>query len=89
MSSESANVLWHFYYLSELERAARLAGWSKIGDHDWRQEGGRMLLKKQDEDDGSWKGSGFAETQPAISTSLALLFLRPEPPEKPRAAEKK
>ena len=80
--------LWHFCYLYDMECAARLAKWSKIGDHDWRQEGIRMLLKKQDEDDGSWRGGGLAETDPAIATSLALLFLRPEPPEKPWVKDK-
>jgi hypothetical protein len=80
--------LWHFCYLYDLERAAALADWSKIGDHDWREEGASLLLKEQ-ANDGSWKGSGFAETDPVISTSLALLFLRPELPEKPKVADKK
>jgi hypothetical protein len=79
--------LWHFCYLYDLERAARLAGWSKVGDHDWREEGVRLLLKEQAKD-GSWKGSGFAETDPVISTSLALLFLRPDSSEKPLAPAK-
>ena len=77
----TANVkLWHFSYLCDLERAARLAGWSKIGEHDWRQEGAGMLLKTQNGADGSWRGTGFAETDTVIATSLALLFLRSEPP---------
>ncbi len=80
-SSNSAKFkLWHFSYLSDMERAARLAGWSKIGEHDWRQEGTETLLKMQNRADGSWRGTGFAETDTVIATSLALLFLRSEPP---------
>jgi squalene cyclase len=86
-STGATNGLWHYCYLYDLERAGRLAGWSKVGDHDWREEGVRMLLHSQ-RDDGAWKGSGFAEMDPVISTSLALLFLRPESSEKPLAGGK-
>ena len=71
-----------FYYLRDLERAARLTGQSRFGEHDWRQEGIHLLLKEQ-QNDGSWKGSAHAEDNPVIATSLALLFLTPEPAAEP------
>ncbi len=71
----------NFYYLRDLERAARLTGQSRFGEHDWRQEGIHLLLKEQ-QNDGSWKGSAHAEDNPVIATSLALLFLTPESPAK-------
>ncbi len=74
--------LWHFCYLYDLERAARLTGRASFGGHDWRQEGADWLLKQQD-GDGGWTGSGHAETDPVLATSLALLFLRPEAADKP------
>jgi hypothetical protein len=70
--------LWHFYYLHNLERAGHLLGEATFGDHDWRQEGIRILLRSQDKESGAWKGSGHAEEDPVIATSLALLFLAPE-----------
>jgi len=87
-TSRESTGLWHFCYLCDLERAARLAGWSKLGDHNWRGEGVHLLLRSQDED-GAWTGFGHAEQDPVIATSLALLFLRPEPAEKSRPADKK
>jgi hypothetical protein len=75
--------LWHFYYLRALERAARLTGQSSFGNHDWQQEGIDLLLKSQDQEKGSWTGSAHAEDDPVIATSLALLFLTPEPLTKP------
>jgi hypothetical protein len=81
----SSDGLWHFYYLRALERAARLTEQSRFGDHDWRKEGVDLLLKSQ-EDDGSWKDRGHSEDKPAIATSLALLFLTPEPSANPERA---
>jgi hypothetical protein len=79
-----SSPLWHFYYLRNLERAARLTGQSRFGDHDWRKEGVALLLNSQDTKKGCWKGRGLAEEDPVIATSLALLFLTPQPPAKPR-----
>jgi len=78
----ATTLLWHFYYLRDLERAARLTGQSRFGEHDWRQEGIHLLLKEQ-QNDGAWRGSGQAEDNPVIATSLALLFLTPEPAAEP------
>jgi hypothetical protein len=83
-----AGGLWHFCFLFDLERASRLAAWSKIGDHDWHEEGVCQLLKVQD-GDGGWKGSSFGENDPVLATSLALLFLRPEASENPQSVGKK
>ncbi len=83
VAGPSRSRLWHFYYLRALERAARLTGQARFGDHDWRKEGIDLLLKSQDEEKGAWTGSGIAEDNPVISTSLALLFLTPEPLAKP------
>ena len=87
-SSGGESGLWHFCYLHDLERAARLTGSAKFGDHDWRHEGIRLLLDAQDGASGAWKGSAHAEEDPVISTSLALLFLRPEPSEARPRGEK-
>ena len=79
-ATDQGTGLWHFYYLYDLERAARLAGLAKFGDHDWRREGAGLLLDAQNLASGAWLGSGHAEgDDPVISTSLALLFLRPAP----------
>ena len=46
-----------------------------IGDHDWYREGAEFLVSEQDPFCHYWKGSGYAEDNPHISTALALLFL--------------
>jgi hypothetical protein len=58
---------WHYYYLYGLERLAAWSGLSRIGLHDWYQEGVDVLVPAQLED-GSWQHS-------AVETSFALLFL--------------
>jgi hypothetical protein len=76
--SAAGNVrLWHYYYLYGLERAGRLSARRKIGEHDWYREGSYHLVHTINADllNSSWRGSGFAETDPDITTSLALLFL--------------
>jgi hypothetical protein len=76
--SAGGNVrLWHYYYLYGLERAGRLSARRKIGEHDWYREGAYHLVHTINADilNSSWRGSGFAETDPDITTSLALLFL--------------
>ena len=68
---------WHYYYLYGLERMSGLTGLSHIGEHDWYQEGARLLVDDQDKE-GSWKGGTDLS-----ETSFALLFLKrataPEP----------
>jgi hypothetical protein len=61
---------WHYYYLYGLERLGALAGAPRIGEHDWYDEGARLLLKLQDEK-GSWNGGTDLS-----ETCFALLFLR-------------
>jgi hypothetical protein len=80
--------LWHLYYLRDLELAARFTQQSRFGEHDWRLEGTHLLLKMQNED-GSWKGTGHAEENSSIATSVALLFLSPEANPSPLSKEKK
>ena len=76
--SAGGNVrLWHYYYLYGLERAGRLSARRKIGEHDWYREGAKHLVQNINAAlaESFWRGSGFAETDPEITTSLALLFL--------------
>ena len=76
--SAGGNVrLWHYYYLYGLERAGRLSARRKIGEHDWYREGANHLVTTINAAlaNSFWRGSGFAETDPDITTSLALLFL--------------
>ncbi len=63
------------YYLYGIERIGRMSAQRFVGDHDWYREGSGRLVDTQDPLSGYWIGTGPAETNPAISTSLALLFL--------------
>lgn len=67
--------MWHFYYVYALERVGRMTARRFIGDHDWYREGVDFLLRVQIRHPGFWKGSGMAENDPQIATSMALLFL--------------
>ncbi len=69
--------LWHYYYLYGLERAGRLTARRKIGEYDWYREGASYLVQAIGTvvSRSSWKGSGHAEDNEDIATSLALLFL--------------
>lgn len=66
---------WLFYYLYGVERAGRLTNQRFIGGHDWYREGADLLVGLQDQLSGYWKGTGHAEDDPHLGTSLALLFL--------------
>jgi beta-lactamase regulating signal transducer with metallopeptidase domain len=65
---------WQFYYLHALGQAGRTAGKTTFGEHDWFKEAAKVLLDEQ-QLDGSWKGTGHAEDNTHVATSLALLFL--------------
>lgn len=65
---------WWLYYLYAMERVGRMSGQRFIGQHDWYREGAEILIAQQDRATGGWRGSD-TESQPAIGTSLALLFL--------------
>jgi hypothetical protein len=67
--------IWHYYYLYGLERVGRLTARRLIGEHDWYREGAEFLIGQQDPFNHSWAGTGHAEDNPHIATSLALLFL--------------
>ena len=64
-----------YYYLYGLERVGRMTARRFIGGHDWYREGADVLVRNQDGLSGFWKGVGYAEEEPTIGTSLALLFL--------------
>lgn len=64
-----------YYYLYGLERAGRLTARRFIGEHDWYREGAEFLVNEQDPLSHYWKGNWHAETDPRISTAMALLFL--------------
>ena len=66
---------WLLYYLYGIERVGRLTNHRLIGKHDWYREGAELLVKNQDDLSGFWKGTGHAEDNPNIATSLAPLFL--------------
>lgn len=66
---------WLLYYLYGVERVGRLTGRRFIGRHDWYREGAEMLVHKQDDLSGYWRGVGHGENNPLVATSLALLFL--------------
>ena len=54
------------YWLYCVERVGIAAGYKRFGDHDWYQEGARLLLSSQGQN-GSWGD--------AVNTCFALLFL--------------
>lgn len=58
------------YYSYSIERVGVACGLKQLGDHDWYREGAWYFLRNQQRD-GSWT-VGY---NPAIETSLALLFL--------------
>ena len=66
---------WLLYYLYGVERVGRLTGRRFIGQHDWYRAGAEVLVADQDRLSGFWRGSGHAESDPLVGTSLALLFL--------------
>ncbi|MEK6239065.1 MAG: DUF4159 domain-containing protein, partial [Planctomycetales bacterium] len=73
----------YLYYMYGLERAGRLSsrrylrvpGAQGLKLADWYRQGVAKLVGNQDPLEGSWKGTGLAEAEPNVSTSLALLFL--------------
>jgi hypothetical protein len=42
---------------------------------DWYREGANLLVSKQDETSGFWKGATIVEDHAQVGTSFALLFL--------------
>ncbi|MEX0824961.1 MAG: DUF4159 domain-containing protein [Pirellulaceae bacterium] len=65
-----------YYYLYALERVGRKTGRRLIGGHDWYREGAEFLVGEHEKFMGTyWKGSGFGEKDPNVTTSFALLFL--------------
>ena len=68
---------WKYFYLCGLERVGRLTGQRLIGGHDWYREGVAELLviRTHGRLYRYWKGTGPAESDPVVATSLALLFL--------------
>lgn len=65
---------WQLYYLLALGKAGRILGRDQFGGHHWSAEAVEELLDTQ-RPDGSWKGTGHAEDDPHLATSLVLLFL--------------
>lgn len=70
-----ASRTWLLYYMYGVERVGRLSGRRFIGRHDWYREGAAKLVRSQDPLSGQWRGYDQAESQPAVGTALALLFL--------------
>ncbi len=72
---DGVSSTWLLYYLYGIERVGRLTGRRFLGKHDWYRAGAEMLVDKQDDLSGYWKGTGHGENNPLIATSLSLLFL--------------
>jgi len=75
----------NLYYLYAMERVGRITGqrffYGKPNKadgerprYDWYREGTAFLMSIQ-QPNGSWLGGGIAESNPAIATSMGLLFL--------------
>ena len=75
-AGQNVSRAWWLYYLYGVERVGRLTGRRFLGVHDWYRKGAKILVgEPQDKLRGYWKGTGHAESNPVIATSLALLFL--------------
>ena len=68
---------WKYYYLYGVERVGRLTGKRLIGNTDWYRQGAKAFLddRKRGRLQRYWIGTGLAENDPVLATSLALLFL--------------
>lgn len=64
---------YHYYHLYSLERVGQILGTEFMGEHEWYPLGARHLVDTQ-EAAGSWP-TGSGETNAALTTSYALLFL--------------
>jgi len=64
----------NLYYMYALERAGMLYDTVKFGDHDWYQEGAKLLVHSQN-DDGSW-GKNEKVEKNTHDTCFAILFLK-------------
>ncbi|MBN2477412.1 MAG: DUF4159 domain-containing protein [Pirellulales bacterium] len=71
----SPGSTWLLYYLYGVERVGRLTAQRFLGGHDWYRAGADWLIHSQDNLSGYWKGTGHAEDNPLVATSLSLLFL--------------
>ncbi len=71
----SQGAFSQFYYLYAMERVGRMTGRRFIGGHDWYREGAEYLVGIQDPFQNRWRGKGFGETDPNVTTAFALLFL--------------
>jgi hypothetical protein len=69
-----AGQQWRFYFLDELQRAARLAGLRYFGQNDWYRLGALALVDEQSKPGGFWTGA-LMEQDKLLATSFALLFL--------------
>lgn len=71
--------LWLYYYLYGVERVGRLTARRFIGEHDWYREGADQLVRARAGPLAEgWRGVGplqYAEADPRVATSFALLFL--------------
>ncbi|MDP1562857.1 MAG: DUF4159 domain-containing protein [Pirellulaceae bacterium] len=73
MNDPHASAL--YYYLYSLERTGRITGRRFIGKHDWYRAGTKELLSRQKLNGGWGSGGGFGESDPLVTSSMALLFL--------------
>lgn len=67
---------WLFYYLYTLERAGTLLALERFGQRAWYEEGGRVILAKQQSDGGFDAQTQGSADGGLAGTCLALLFLK-------------
>ena len=84
VSGNPGSQNFHLYYLYGLERAGRMTARrflplasrpGRSDKADWYREGADYLVRNQDRLSGYWTSKSFAEDNPLIGTSFALLFL--------------
>jgi hypothetical protein len=63
-----------YYYLYGLERAGVLLLAPKFGEHDWYDDGSRLIIGAQ-AGDGSWDAGDAGTVGPTCDTCFAILFL--------------
>jgi hypothetical protein len=69
------NLSNNHYFMWSLERVGMVYGLTTIGKVDWYDWGARILLKTQNQRDGSWPTDGFHSGSTENATAFALLFL--------------
>jgi hypothetical protein len=65
----------NLYFMWSLERVGMVYGLNTIGKVDWYDWGASILIKTQNQNNGSWRSDGFHSGSVDNATAFALLFL--------------